>query len=139
MDHKEHFEAKLPCRLFNPAKNEMGIVSKQILDAINQELRRKLGLTVWGNSTEVVGWFKRIMDKEQCAFTCLDIVEFYPSISKDLLRRALDFAKQHTPISDGEINIIYHSRKSLLFQADKAWMNNETRLFDVIMGSFAEA
>lgn len=135
-DHKEHFEAKLPCRLINPAKSEMGIVSKQILDAINQELRRKLCLTVWRNSTEVVGWFKKIMDKEQCTFTCFDIVEFYPSISKDLLEKALDFAKQHTPISDEEINIIYHSRKSLLFDADRAWMKNDTGLFDVTMGSF---
>ena len=58
-DHKEHLEAKLPCRLINPAKREMGIVSKQILDAINQELRRKRCLTVWRNSTEVVGWFKK--------------------------------------------------------------------------------
>ena len=45
-DHKENFDAKLPCRLITPAKSEMGKVSKQILNAINQELRRKLCLTV---------------------------------------------------------------------------------------------
>ena len=94
-DHKGNFDAKLPCRLIDPAKSEMEKVSKQILDAINQDLRRKLRLTVWRNATEVVGWFKNIMDKEKCTFTCFDIVGSYPSISRDLLRRALEFTKQH--------------------------------------------
>ena len=84
----------------------MGKVSKQIIDAINQELRRKLCLTVWRNSTEVVGWFKNIPDKEKCTLTCFDIVEFYPSISRDLLRRALEFAKQRIPISNEQTEIM---------------------------------
>ena len=33
-DHKENFENSLPCRLINPAKSEMGRISKQILDDI---------------------------------------------------------------------------------------------------------
>ena len=31
-DHKDNFEDSLPCRLINPAKSEMGLVSKRILD-----------------------------------------------------------------------------------------------------------
>ena len=27
-DHKQNFKTKLPCRLINPAKSEIGIVSK---------------------------------------------------------------------------------------------------------------
>ena len=45
-----------------------------------------------------------------------DIEEFYPSISKELLLRAIiTYAKTLVNISDEEINTIMHSRKSLLF------------------------
>ena len=44
-DHKDNFENNLPCRLINPAKSEMGRISKQILDDINGKLNRKLNVT----------------------------------------------------------------------------------------------
>ena len=34
-DHKDCFQARKPCRLLNPAKGDMGRVSKQILEKIN--------------------------------------------------------------------------------------------------------
>ena len=40
-DHKENFQNSLPYRLINPAKDEIGMVSKHILDNINQKLREK--------------------------------------------------------------------------------------------------
>ena len=43
------------------------------------------------------------------------IEEFYPSISKELFLKAVTYAKTLVNISDEEINIIVHSRKSLLF------------------------
>ena len=42
-------------------------------------------------------------------------------------------------ISDDEINIIKHARKSLLFSDDKLWTKSSTcseSLFDVAMGSY---
>ena len=36
--------------------------------------------------------------EENCTFTIFDIVEFYPSISEDLLNSALSFAKRHVKI-----------------------------------------
>ena len=39
-DHKDNLENNLPCRLINPAKCEMGRISKQILDDINGKLNR---------------------------------------------------------------------------------------------------
>ena len=59
-DHKENFENKLPCRLINPAKSETGIISKQILDRINSQLRRTLSTQHWRNSAEVIQWFQNI-------------------------------------------------------------------------------
>ena len=37
-DHKNNFQTKLPCRLINPAKNEIGAVSKHFLETINKKV-----------------------------------------------------------------------------------------------------
>ena len=124
-DHKDNFENNLPCRLINAAKSEMGRVSKQILDDINVKFNRKLKVTLWKNSAAGIEWFRWIEMKECCTFTSFDVVEFYPSISEDLLRRAIRFAKDHINISDEEVGIIQHSRKSLLFNDDRAWVKKQ--------------
>ena len=136
-DHKDNFENSLPCRLINPAKSEMGKISKQILDGINSKLRSELDITLWKNTAAVIKWFRSIDMKEGCTFISFDIVEFYPSISEDLLERAIRFAKERVEITDEEVGIIMHSRKSLLFSKERTWMKKEgTGLFDVAMGSY---
>ena len=124
-DHKENFENNLPCRLINPAKSEMGLVSKQIIDRINNMTRSATTVNQWRNSMSVIEWFNNIQEKDKHTFICFDIVEFYPSISENLLRKALNFAKQHTQISEQDIDIILHSRKSLLFDKDTPWIKKE--------------
>ena len=136
-DHKDNFENSLPCRLINPAKSEMGKISKRILDGINGKLQSKLNTTLWKNTAAVIEWFRSIDTKESCTFISFDIVEFYPSISEDLLERAIRFAKEHVEITDEEASIIVHSRKSLLFSKERSWMKKKgTGLFDVAMGSY---
>ena len=136
-DHKEDFLNKLPCRLINPGKSEIGIVSKRILDRVNVALVRYLRVQQWKNSSDVTTWFTSISEKDRCVFTCFDICEFYPSISEELLTNALDFARQFTDISDEEKAIILHSRKSLLFSAGSEWVKkNRSGLFDVTMGCY---
>jgi hypothetical protein len=66
-----------------------------------------------------------------------DIVDFYPSITENLLMDAINYAAQHTDVSDKDIEIIMHARKSLLFNKDEPWIkktNDST--FDVTMGSY---
>ena len=136
-DHKENFNNSLPCRLINPAKSEMGLASKKIIDSINNCLKVKLGLNIWKNSSSVTKWFNSIQQKDQCTFISFDIVEFYPSISEELLSLALSFARSHIDISAEEMEIIHHARKSLLFDNGKPWMKKgNAGLFDVTMGSF---
>ena len=70
-------------------------------------------------------------------FLCFDIIEFYPSISEELLNEALCFAKLHACISQEDMDIIFHSRKSLLFNNGNSWVKKESsNLFDVTMGSY---
>ena len=50
-----------------------------------------------------------------------DIVDFYPSISEKLLDQALSWTSNLTTISENDILIIKHVRKSLLFNTGKPW------------------
>ena len=136
-DHKDNFADKLPCRLINPAKTEMGKVSKTILDRIIGPLREKVCPNLWKNTSSVLEWFKSIDNKAKHTFIVFDIVDFYPSITEDLLRQALSFAQAHVPIKQNDIDIIMHARKSLLFDGGQAWMKKEKDgAFDVTMGSY---
>ena len=56
-DHKPNFENNATSRLINPAKNEVGKISKVILENINKELQNKLQLQQWNNTTAVINWF----------------------------------------------------------------------------------
>ena len=108
-DHKENFANNPTCRLINPAKSELGIVSKKILGNINTNIRRKTALNQWKNTAAVLEWFKAIPEKNK--FTVFDIESFYPSITKNLLLNALNYAKTHATITDHDINIIYSIRQ----------------------------
>ena len=136
-DHKENFQNNPKCRLINPAKNNLGLVSKQILDRINNNIRSKTKLHQWKNTKSVVDWFSSIDEKQKHSFLVFDIVDFYPSISEDLLRLSLECAKQHTTVSEQEVEIILHSRKTLLFDKNDPWVKRgDSPMFDVAMGCY---
>ena len=62
-DHKENFQNNQPVRLINPAKYELGRLSKLIIQAVNKELRHKLNLNQWKNTEDAIEWFRSIKDK----------------------------------------------------------------------------
>ena len=100
-------------------------------------MRTLLNTNQWKNSYSVIEWFKKIDDKANHMFLSFDIIEFYPSISKELLDNVLNWAKSLTSISDDDITIIQHTRKSLLFMGVTPWAKRNTdSLFDITMGSF---
>ena len=63
-------------------------------------------------------------------------MDFYPSISSQLLTNAINFAAEHTNISNQTIDTVMHARKSLLFNGKDTWIKSSGSLFDVTMGSF---
>ena len=135
-DHKENFVARPTCRLINPAKSEIGIIGKQMLEKINTRVREVTGSQQWRNTQSVIEWFKSITNRSIKKFIKFDIVEFYPSISEELLTKAISFAKTLTTITDAEEKIIWHARKSLLFSKGSTWVKRTGGLFDVTMGSY---
>ena len=137
-DHKDNFDSHPKCRLINPAKSELGRVSKIILDDINNKLRSKLQVNRWKNTSSAIDWFNSINNKPNHTFLCFDIIESYPSITESLLDNVITWAKSLIDIPDDHITIIKHARKSLLFYNDKIWVkkNNQQSLFDFTMGSY---
>ena len=63
----------------------------------------------------------------------------YPSIKECLLKNAINFAEHHTEISENDKAIIFHARKSILFNGQHVRINKEGGLFDVTRGAFAGA
>ena len=70
-------------------------------------------------------------------FIKFDIAEFYPSISEDLLKKSINYAKSFTTIEKNGISAIKPALKSLPFSKDGIWVKKSgNELFDVTMGSF---
>jgi len=62
---------------------------------------------------------------------------FYPSITLELFTKAIEFARQHTNVTDDELNIIMQARRTLLFCNGEPWTKkNAEEEFDVPMGSY---
>ena len=65
------------------------------------------------------------------------MVNFYPSITRDLLNEALALASQYIMVSDQERDIIQHARKSFLFLEGQAWAKKgDYSLSDATMGLY---
>ena len=89
-----------PCRLINPAKPEMGMVSKRILDrVVTKKLGEKVSTNLWKNTASVLEWYNEIDQKARHTCVVFDIIDFYASITEDLLRKAISFAQQHVEVS----------------------------------------
>ena len=130
-DHKDNFANNPQVRLINPAKNELGRISKVILDKINLAIREHFSLNQLKNTQNVIDWFNEMPDKKVHKFLVFVIKEFYPSIKGQLLKEALDFANSYINLPENGKKIINHARKSLL-----TWIKKKSGLFDVTMGAY---
>jgi hypothetical protein len=65
-----------------------------------------------------------------------DIKDFYPSITEKLLKNALNFANEISPIDPKDKEMIFHARKSLLFNYGESWVKKGNTQFDVTMGAY---
>ena len=134
-DHKENFPNVVKCRLINPAKSNIGKISQQLLKGINSQIREHLNLQQWRSTADTLNWFKNLKNKTRLKFIQLDIVDFYPSITEELFKAALQFAGDTVNITTEEYEILLNARQSLLFHNDTVW-KKVTGLFDVTIGSY---
>ena len=134
-DHKENFYSNPKCRLINPAKSNLGHVSKCIMERMVAQIRKKTGVNQWKSTSDVIQWFKDVPVGKKARFIKFDIVEFYPSISMEMLDRALEFAAPLTQLTADEKEIIKLTKQSFLFNEGKCWVKKSDVNFDVTMGS----
>ena len=65
-----------------------------------------------------------------------DIENFYPSISEDLLKKAVSWAGTLVTISEEDKEIIFACKESILYSGNTPWVKREGEEFDITMGSF---
>jgi hypothetical protein len=114
-DHKPDFPGRVACRLINPSKSDIGIISKHILEKINAKVKSETKSNQWRSTNEALEWFNKLENKSEYTFLQYDIEAFYPSISETLLKKAITFAKEFTQISSDDIDVIMNSRQTFLF------------------------
>ena len=114
-DHKPNFENSPKCRLISPAKSELGHISKVIIGKLVTSVMDSTGVKLWRSTREVLDWFCKIPNKQEGSFVNFDIVEFYPSISEELLVKAINLASQYAPVSQREKDIIIHAKRTVIF------------------------
>ena len=113
-DHIENFANNPTCRLINPAKSEIGRISKHILQRINTDVRNKTPLNQWKKILLRNRPVQKYFRQASIHLYRIRHRKLLPSISEELLTSAFHFAKKHTKITNQEIDIIMHSRKSIL-------------------------
>ena len=135
-DHKANFKNNTKCRLINPSKSEVGLVSKHYLSSIISTVAEKSGVNQWRNTSTVIKWFENLQNKQKRRFIKFDIADFYPSITEHLLERSIEYAKSFATIEHKTLEAISLARKSLLFSKHEIWVKKDNSSFDVTMGSF---
>ena len=80
-------------------------------------------------------WFNNFQNKERGTFIKFDIDNYYPSITADLLQRAITWAKQFVDISAEEIEIIMSTKQNILYNQGQPWVKKDPIPCDVTMGS----
>ena len=134
-DHKSSFPSRPEYRLLNPSKSNIGAISKRILDRVNFEVRKKTEFNQVQSTNQVLEWFESLESKSMLKFLKFDIVSFYPSITVELLKKAINFAKEITHLDSMEEAIILHCRQNFLFFNDKCYTKKNNESFDVTQGS----
>ena len=88
----------------------------------NLNLRNASKVNQRKNTNDIINWFKNIKNKLNCKFITLKIKYFYPTVTKELLVNCLSFAETKIQVTEDDKKIIYHSKKSLVFDKGETWI-----------------
>ena len=81
------------------------------MEKIVKVVKDKTKYNHWKNTQDVITWFEDIPNNKSNTFIAFDIpvCDFYPSITKELLDKALDFASHYIEITNDERVMIKHT------------------------------
>ena len=136
-DHKPNFENKLQTRLINPSKTELARISKYIIQNIVTNVKEANHSNLWGNSYETIEWFRRIKNKSKTTFMQFDIIDFYPSITKNILIDSINYVRKYADVTNEQYEIILACRKTVIENNESTWVKSGLDNFDVpIVGGY---
>ena len=135
-DHKKNFRNNPKCRLINPTKSEIGLVSKKILREKITKIKELSKLNQWIDSRCVRRWFENLPQKNAHTFIQWDYVNFYPSITEELLKKAIEHGRKYVEFTEKEVEIILQDRRAILVYDDDIWIKKYGDFFDVTMGAY---
>ena len=113
-DHRENPPKNTNCRLINPAKSNLGRVSKSVLDKISQKLLTATGANQWRNTKAVIGGLRKSTTRtEKHSFIVFEIVDFTHQSLKHFWTTPLITPSSSLPSqTTTDREIIVHTRKS---------------------------
>ena len=91
---------------------------------------------------KLFGYYRLIentKNKKRSTFIQFDIIEFYPSITKESLQKSPSHTKEYTDITDQETEIILSSGKSILSDNRRIKVKSHVNNFDGPMGAYDAA
>ena len=84
----------------------------------------------------MIDWFSNLKEKQRLTFIQFDVVDFYGSISQELLDQAIEFASNYVKISPLEKATIMQAANSFLCSRNETWVKKGGGTFDITMGGF---
>ena len=97
--------------LISPSKSDIGRISKRTIDKIIPRIKELSYFPLWINSTQVIHWFSELPHKTTTSFILFDIDNYYASITKSVLDKALTYAQTILYIPDSDINSEWKGRR----------------------------
>ena len=80
---------------------------------------------------KVSSGFKSLSNtNKKLTFIIFDIVDYYPSITRKLFDKAIEWARNYTEISKSDVELFYQTKKSFLFCSGETWTKRENSEFD---------
>ena len=108
-------------RLLNPSKTELGRISKYIIQDIVTNVKKANHSNLWGNSYETIEWFRKIKNKSKATFMQFDIIDLYPSITKNILIDSISYAHKYVDVTKEQYEIILACRKTVIKNNESTW------------------
>ena len=113
-------------------------ICKVKIDSINKAVRSKSKLLLLTNTDQVLNWFIGLV-KEAYSFFKFDMIDFYPSIGKELVTKTQKFSESYTNITAGYLSLFKNACKYIIYSRGNLWRKkrseNNNSLFDVAQGS----
>ena len=83
-----------------------------------------------------MNWFKSIKNKKNYKFILFDIESFYPSITKELLEKALEWASRYIGVTVQQKRVVMEASMSFLYNQGNPWVKKGDINFDIGMGAY---